>query len=105
MPGPNCKLVEHKIPLKLGYRSYKQPLRQFAAEVMSTIEEKIEMLLLVDFIEITVYTVRLSNVYTNYRNLNSISPKDEYPMHVVDLLMDSSTSNEVMTFVEEMWHI
>ena len=72
---------------------------------MSTIEEKIEMLLLVDFIEITVYTVRLSNVCTNYRNLNSISPKDEYPMHVVDLLMDSSTSNEVMTFVEEMWHI
>ena len=29
MPGLSCDLVEHRLPIKAGFKSYKQPARRF----------------------------------------------------------------------------
>jgi hypothetical protein len=39
-------------------------------------------------------------IYVDLRNLNRATPKDEYPMHVVDLLIDSASGNKVIIFLD-----
>jgi hypothetical protein len=36
----------------------------------------------------------------DFRNLNRATPKDEYPMHVADLLVDSASGNKVISFLD-----
>jgi hypothetical protein len=36
----------------------------------------------------------------DFRNLNRATPKDEYPMPVSDLLMDSASGNKVISFLD-----
>jgi hypothetical protein len=36
----------------------------------------------------------------DFRNLNRATPKDEYPMHVADLLVDSMLGNKVISFLD-----
>jgi hypothetical protein len=36
----------------------------------------------------------------DFRNLNRATPKDEYPMPVADLLIDSASGNKVITFLD-----
>jgi hypothetical protein len=39
-------------------------------------------------------------IYVDFRNLNSATPKDEYPMPVADLLIDSALGNKVICFLD-----
>jgi hypothetical protein len=36
----------------------------------------------------------------DFRNHNRATPKDEYPMPVADLLVDSASSNKVIRFLD-----
>jgi hypothetical protein len=36
----------------------------------------------------------------DFRNLNRATPKDEYPMHVADLVVDSASGNKVISFLD-----
>jgi hypothetical protein len=36
----------------------------------------------------------------DFRNLNRATPKDEYPMSIVDLLIDSVLGNKVISFLD-----
>jgi hypothetical protein len=37
----------------------------------------------------------------DFRNLNRATPKDEYPMPVADLLIDSASGNKVICFLDD----
>jgi hypothetical protein len=37
----------------------------------------------------------------DFRNLNRATPKDEYLMHVADLLIDSASGNKVISFMDD----
>jgi hypothetical protein len=39
-------------------------------------------------------------VYIDFRNLNRATPKDEYPMPVVDILINSVSGNKVISFLD-----
>ncbi|KAI5328226.1 hypothetical protein L3X38_027623 [Prunus dulcis] len=36
----------------------------------------------------------------HYRNLNEASPKDEYPMPMVDMLVDGVAHNQMLSFMD-----
>jgi hypothetical protein len=36
----------------------------------------------------------------DFRNLNRATPKDEYPMPIADLLIDSASGNKVISFLD-----
>jgi hypothetical protein len=36
----------------------------------------------------------------DFRNLNRATPKDEYPMPVADLLIDSASGNKMISFLD-----
>lgn len=40
-------------------------------------------------------------VCIDFRNLNNVIPKDEYPLLVVDIFIDSSIGNNIMYFMDK----
>lgn len=112
MPGLDRSLVEHKIPLRQGYKPHKQPPRRFSEQVIAKRKEEVLRLLAVEFIEVAVYVEWLSNVVpvlkkngktrvcTDFRNLNLASPKDEYHMPIAEILIDRLVGYKYKTFVD-----
>jgi hypothetical protein len=44
--------------------------------------------------------MRKIQICVDFRNLNRATPKDEYPMPVADLLIDSMSSNKMISFLD-----
>jgi len=38
-------------------------------------------------------------VCIDFRDLNATTPKDEYPMPIVDMLIDSTTGNQILSLL------
>jgi len=50
IPGFSCDLVEHRLPIKAGFKLYKQPARRFNPSIYDRIKEEINRLLDAGFI-------------------------------------------------------
>ena len=76
------------------------------------VKEEIERLFKACFIRIARYVEWLSNIVPvmkkngklrvciDFRNLNLATPKDEYPMPVADLLVDSVAKSRILSFMD-----
>jgi hypothetical protein len=113
MPGLSRELVEHRLPIKSGFRPYKQGARNFKPEIIERVKEEVDRLLQAGFIQPCRYVDWVSNIVpvekkntgkiwicVDFRNLNQATPKDEYPMHVADLLIDSASGNKMISFLD-----
>jgi hypothetical protein len=113
MPGLSQDLVEHRLPIKQGFRPYKQPARNFNPDVVSKVNEEVVRLLQAGFIRSCRYAEWVSNIVpvekkntgkirvcVDFRNLNRVTPKDEYPMPMADMLINSASSNQVISFLD-----
>ena len=81
-------------------------------EVELEMKEEIEKLLKAKFIRPTRYVQWLANIVhvmnknvklrvcVDFRDLNVITPKDMYVMPIVDMLVDSTTNNELLSFMD-----
>ena len=81
-------------------------------EVEFKVKEKIEKLLKAKFIKPTRYVQWLANIVlvmkkngklrfcVNRRDLNAATPKDIYVMPISDMLVDSTTNNELLSFMD-----
>ena len=102
MPGLDRKVVELQLPIRHGKKSVKQTPRRFASEVLSKIKTEVERLLRCKFIRTTRYVEWIENIVhvikkngtlrvcIDFRYLNAATPKDEYPMSVEEMLVDST---------------
>jgi hypothetical protein len=113
MPGLSRELVEHRLPIKASFRPYKQGARNFKPEIIERVKEEVDRLLQAGFIQPCRYVDWVSNIVpvekkntgkiricVDFRNLNQATPKDEYPMHVADLLIDSASGNKMISFLD-----
>jgi len=112
LPGLDRSLVEHKLPIKSGCEPVKQLPRKMMPEVTSKVKEEIERLLGAGFIRTARYVEWVSNVVPvmkkngklrvciDYRSLNSATPKDEYSMPVIDLLVDRSAGHSIISTMD-----
>jgi hypothetical protein len=50
MSGLSQELVEHTLPIKWGFRPFKQPARNINSELLRRIKEEVEQLLKAEFI-------------------------------------------------------
>jgi hypothetical protein len=77
------------------------------------VKEEVDRLLQADFIQPCRYADWVSNIVpvekknmgkiricVDFRNQNRATPKDEYPMLIADLLIDSVSSNKVISFLD-----
>ena len=112
MPGLDPNIVEHRIPLDPDAKPIKQKLRRIKPEWSLQVKEEIEKLLRVGFIRVIEYPEWLANIVTvsksngkvrvcvDFRDLNKASPKDDFPLPNIDMLVDSTANYEVKSFVD-----
>ncbi|KAA3452374.1 Transposon Ty3-I Gag-Pol polyprotein [Gossypium australe] len=113
MPGLDRSIVEHRLPIKPGYKPYKQPPRKiYKEEVLADVKKEIERLLDANFIRPCKYADWISNIVPVYkkngkmrvcidfRDLNKATPMDGYPMPVADSLVDAAAGYKVLSFMD-----
>jgi hypothetical protein len=112
LPGLSRLLVEHQLSIKEGFLPFQQAPRRMAPDIILRIKEEIEKLVRASFIRPARYVEWLSNIVRvmkkngklriciDFRNLNMATPKDEYPMPVVDLLVDGASGYNVPSFMD-----
>ena len=94
MPGLDRSIVEHRLPLKKGFRPFQQRARQMKAEILEEVKKEVQKMLDAGFIRPCRYAEWISSVVpvqkkdgrwrvcVDFRDLNRATPKDEYPMPV-----------------------
>ena len=106
MPGLSTDLVGHRLPIKAGYKPFKQAPRRFYPDLLPKIRGKISKLFEAGFIRPCRYAEWLSNrvpsikkndkvrICIDSRNLNLATPKGEYVMPIADMLTDSAAGHK-----------
>ena len=112
MPSLDRSIVEHRLPIKPGYRPFKQAPRRFNPNVLDDIKKETERLLEAKFIRPCRYAEWISNVVPMYkknrklrvcidfRDLNKSTPMDGYPMPIADMLIDAIAGHKVISFMD-----
>ena len=112
MPGLDSRIVEHSLPTNPDMPPKKQRLRRTKPELSKKIEEEVMKLLKVGFIEVSRYPDWIANIVpvekkdgrirvcVDYRDLNKASPKDDFPLPHIDVLVDSTAGFELFSFMD-----
>ena len=82
-----------------------------APDIILKVKEEIERLVAANFIRLARYIEWLSNIVhvmkkndklricVDFRNLNNVIPKDEYPMPMADLLVDRVAGYQILSMI------
>ena len=112
MPGLDPKLVEHRLILKPDVKPVKQKLRKMDPRIEQQVKEGLKDLLKAGFIRTIDYPDWLANIVVvpkkngkvriciDFRDLNKATPKDDYPLPNIDLLIDSTTGHAMFSFMD-----
>ena len=107
MPGLDRSIIEHRLPLKKGFRPYQQRARPMKAEILIEVKKEIEKMLIAGFIRPCRYAEWISSVVPvekkdgrwrvaiDFRDVNRATPKDEYPMPVAEMLINAAAGHKV----------
>jgi hypothetical protein len=111
MPGLDRSIVEHRLPLKKGFRPFQQRARQMRTKVLEEVKKEIEKMLEAGFIRSCRYAKWISSIVPtqkkdgrwpvcmDFRDLNRATPKDEYPMPIAETLINTAASNKILSFM------
>nr|XP_009798143.1 PREDICTED: uncharacterized protein LOC104244429 [Nicotiana sylvestris] len=112
MPGLDPKLAVHHLAVKKGARSVKQAQRRFRPELIPSIDAKVNKLIEAGFIREVKYPSWISSIVpvkkkngqirvcVDFRDLNNACPKDEFPLPILELMIDATTEYEAMSFMD-----
>jgi len=112
MPGSDRSIVEHRLPIKYGFRPHQQPAHRCNPNILPDIKAEITKLIEAKFIRQCWYAEWISNVVPVYkkngklrvcidfRNLNKATLMDGYPMPVADLLVDAVAGHRIISFMD-----
>lgn len=84
MLGLGKAIVEHNLPIKESFKLYIQPRRRILVEVILKVKIEIERLFKVEFTRIG-------------RDLNRVAPKDEYPMPIANILINTTSGHKLLS--------
>jgi ribonuclease HI len=112
MPRLDRSIVEHRLPLKSGFRPFQQRARQMKAEVLVEVKKEVEKMLEAGFIRTCRYAEWISSVVpvqkkdgrwrvcVDFRDLNRATPKDEYPMPIAETLINAAAGHKILSFMD-----
>jgi len=112
MPGLNTNIMVHKIPSEEGCKLVKQKLRRAHPDTWIKVKAELEKQWNVGFLEVVKYPQWVSNIVvvpkkeenirvcTDFRNLNKASPKDDFPLPHIDILVDNVARSSTYSFIE-----
>ena len=109
MPYLNPSIVVYKLPTREDIKPKKQKLRQFRPDILLKIKEEVKKLIEVGFIEVSNYSEWMANVVpilkkngmvrvcVDFRDLNCATPKDNFPLPHIDVLVDNTVGNHLFS--------
>jgi hypothetical protein len=112
MPGIPREVIEHKLGIDPAFKPIKQKERIYTPERRDAIRPEVNKLLEDGFIRPVDYPSWLANLVLvekhdgswrmciDYTSLNKACPKDEYPLPRICQIVDSTTSCELLSFLD-----
>ncbi|GAU50475.1 hypothetical protein TSUD_409600 [Trifolium subterraneum] len=112
MPGLDPEIVEHHLPLKPECPPVKQKLRRTHPDMALKIKEEVQKQIDAGFLITSEYPQWLANIVpvpkkdgkvrmcVDYRDLNKASPKDDFPLPHIDVLVDNTAKSKVFSFID-----
>ncbi|BFG24893.1 hypothetical protein CerSpe_111670 [Prunus speciosa] len=112
MPGLDPSLVCHTLNVEAGMKPVVQPRRNFHPDVEVQIKAEIEKLIAAGFIKPIKHPTWLANIVpvkkkngliricVDFRDLNKACPKDEFPLPNMDILIDSTSGQGLLSFMD-----
>ncbi|KAB2600252.1 S2-RNase [Pyrus ussuriensis x Pyrus communis] len=95
-----------------GTRPIKQTQRRYRSELIPQIEVEIDKLIEAGFIREVQYPKWISNIVivlkksgqirvcVDFRDLNDACPKDDFPLPIIEIMVDATTSHEALSFMD-----
>jgi hypothetical protein len=105
-------VIEHKLDINPAFKPIKQKERRYTPERRETIRVEVNKLLEARFIRLVDYPSWLANpvlvekpngswrMCIDYTSLNKVCPKDEYPLPCICLIVDSTMTCELLSFLD-----
>jgi len=112
MPGLDTDIVVHKIPLIERSKLVKQKTRRMRPDMLLKVKSEIQKQWDVGFLDVVQYPQWVANmvvvpkkdgkirVCVDYRDLNKASPKDDFPLPHIDILVDNAARNATYSFMD-----
>ncbi|KAI5350508.1 hypothetical protein L3X38_003399 [Prunus dulcis] len=113
MPGIDPNIICHRLHINPTCKPVAQKKRNFAPQRVAIIEAEIDKLLAASFIEEVSYSEWLANVVlvakqekgkwrvcVDYTDLNKACPKDSFPLPRIDQLVDFTSGNQLLSFLD-----
>ncbi|KAI5385203.1 hypothetical protein KIW84_071981 [Lathyrus oleraceus] len=112
MPGLDTDIVVHKLPLRTDCPPVKQKLRRTRPDMAMKIKEEVQKQWDAGFLAVTNYPPWVANIVpvpkkdgkvrmcVDYRDLNRASPKDDFPLPHIDVLVDNTAQFSVFSFMD-----
>jgi hypothetical protein len=106
------EVIEYKLGIDPMFKPIKQKERRYTPERHETIRVEVNKLLEVGFIRPIDYPTWLANpvliekpdeswcMCIDYTSLNKACPKDEYPLPHICQIVDSTTTSELLSFLD-----
>ncbi|PKU75078.1 RNA-directed DNA polymerase [Dendrobium catenatum] len=113
MPGLSAEVVVHKLGVWRDVISVKQSPRCMRLEIEQQVISKVKTLPESGFIREEQYPSWLSSVVLvrkkngqiriciDYRDLNKACPKDEFPLPILELMVDIDSSHTIFSFMDD----
>ena len=112
MVGLDVEIVVHTLPLKPDLKPVKQKLRRWRPQWLLKLKEEIMKQDNVSFLKVVLYPEWLANIMPvpkkdgrvrmciDYRDLNKASPKDDFPLPHINVLVDNTTGHKMLSFMD-----
>ncbi|KAK4389720.1 Transposon Tf2-12 polyprotein [Sesamum angolense] len=112
MPGLDPKVVVHHLSVKKGARPVRQGQRRFRPELIPLIEDEGNKLIEVGFIREVKYPMWISSIVSirkkngqtrvcvDFRDLNNACPKDDFPLSIIELMIDVTIGYKALSFMD-----
>src|SRR3954469_22930654 len=112
MPGLDTDIVVHRLPLKEDSPPVKQKLRRSRPDMSEKIKKEVEKQFDDGFLQVVNYPPWVANIVSvpkkdgkvrmcvDYRDLNRASPKDDFPLPHIDVLVDNTAQFSVFSFMD-----
>src|ERR1044072_4485898 len=112
MPGLDTDIVMHELPMKADCPPVKQKLRQTHTEMSKKTKEEVQKQFDAGFLKVASYPPWVANIVpvpkkddkvrmcVDYRDLIRESPKDDFPLPHIEVLVDSTAQDKVFSFMD-----
>ncbi|KAA0042128.1 ty3-gypsy retrotransposon protein [Cucumis melo var. makuwa] len=112
MLGLDPKVAVHRLAIKPEHWPVKQAQRRFRPELISQIEEEVNKLIEAGFIREVKYPTWIANivpvrekngqlrVYVDFRDLNNACQKDNFPLPIMEIMIDATARHEALSFMD-----